>query len=613
MAEADLKPIEEINDSMWFPGSPVVVCATRLVLDTKKGELFTSAKFMNVQPDNMRSITFDVICYNESRQQIDIISDISYRGLDVERNMDFGYNRKIPVPNPETRSVEYFIRNVTNIYHQIWENEHHGRFDRILEQKSLYNSLGDYNRLFLELCARSGIDGTMLTSEPVFEEDHWLCACGAFNWGDEITCSQCKVGRDWLKKNTSIQVLENQKEYHDAEAARVKREIQSHAQSLENKDSERAEFEKRSIAYKNQLLKQEKKYKTKKVVITLLVLLAIGGIGYGVFGFLIPYINYSSALTAMSEKRYDDAIHTFESLNGFMDSEENRKKAIYAKAADYEAEKEYLKAAEQYQLLENYSDASQQYLKMMYLAASEKMDAGDYDLAVDLFLKAGTYNDADKKAEQCLSGLYREANSYLKNMKYDVALEKFKFLKERNYKDSAEKAEECTYLIANRYWNRMHYGKALTLYQSIPDYEPAVQKIEENQMLFSLISKSKDDTPSTWVSEDLICSKCKKDTLHYYLDFTENGVMVFYEKCSECGDGTSESSETREEQRYRFKIEDNILYQMDYDGKTKWYPFAEIVSLAPSSDMLSRNTKLILKDFAPDPGKTITFYGNVST
>ena len=173
MADANYKLIEEKNDSMWFEGSPVILCAMKLELNTSNSKLYTSAKFMNIQPDNLRNLSLEIICYNENREPIDRIKGVVFSGLDVERHTDFGYNRRIPVENLNTRSVEYIVVSVTNVFNQQWENEGLKPFNEKIEQKNIYEVQGDYNKQFLEICTRSGIDGTILVFEPEFKKSHY--------------------------------------------------------------------------------------------------------------------------------------------------------------------------------------------------------------------------------------------------------------------------------------------------------------------------------------------------------------------------------------------------------------------------------------------------------
>ena len=102
MPEEKIKVLEEKNSHLWFDGSPVSVYTQRLALDIDKAELFASFKLVNLQPDNLKNITFDVLCYDSLRNLIDTVYDVSYTGFDVVRNIEFGFGRRVPIPNQQT-------------------------------------------------------------------------------------------------------------------------------------------------------------------------------------------------------------------------------------------------------------------------------------------------------------------------------------------------------------------------------------------------------------------------------------------------------------------------------------------------------------------------------
>ena len=56
MAEENIKMIETQNDAMWFEGSPVAVYAVRLALNVDTGDVFTSAKFVNLYPSVLQTV-----------------------------------------------------------------------------------------------------------------------------------------------------------------------------------------------------------------------------------------------------------------------------------------------------------------------------------------------------------------------------------------------------------------------------------------------------------------------------------------------------------------------------------------------------------------------------
>lgn len=289
MAEDNVKLVEIKNDYMWFKDSPIIICAFRVAVDMKTGDMFTSAKFLNVAPFNIRAITFDIICYDQMRQPIGRLTDITYSDLDVKRNTDFGYHRKIEITDLETRNVEYIIKSVVYENGQVWNNTDSRSFDRKIDQKSIYTVQGDVNKQFRDICARSGIDGMNLVLQPVFEDDYWLCACGAFNWPDETQCSQCSVNREWLRKNTDLDFLRQRRDRQDAETQRIREQVQARENAISaNKEAERQEFEQMNAILKQEQKKQKVQKMTRGTLIAVVILIAVAVLLYCLLTFVFP-------------------------------------------------------------------------------------------------------------------------------------------------------------------------------------------------------------------------------------------------------------------------------------------------------------------------------------
>ena len=602
MADANYKLIEEKNDSMWFEGSPVILCAMKLELNTSNSKLYTSAKFMNIQPDNLRNLSLEIICYNENREPIDRIKGVVFSGLDVERHTDFGYNRRIPVENLNTRSVEYIVVSVTNVFNQQWENEGLKPFNEKIEQKNIYEVQGDYNKQFLEICTRSGIDGTILVFEPEFKKSHWLCACGGFNWNDERVCTLCGVGRSWLEKNTSIEALEKQKEFQMTEAIRIKEQIQSQVMGADDKSAMKEEFENRTKEFKKQQKKQQKKKRIRTSFIIALIIAIIGALVYFAIAFGIPYIKYTTAISNMQKENYDAAIDSFTELENFMDSNNYRIQSMYGKAMDLAEDKKYQEAADIFKKLGDYSDSKERYKKAIYDLAYKQMDELDYVSANENFRLIGDYKDSKERTEECLAGLFREANSYFENTKYETAYQKFGYLADLEYKDSKEMMQECRYIQANNDYYILRYVRALKEYNEIKGYKNVDALLEKYKMLSQIISGVTEKHDARWESGEMACPYCKKDGATYYLVFSSIGKMFFGLDCP----NKDEHKEQGNEERYLYKIEDNIIYRMDYDGKVNWYKFADIISYEKGD----KKNKLVLK--LADTGEETEFFENAS-
>ena len=124
MAKEEKKQLlEEKNIHLWFEGAPVALCTMRLELNLDANAIFAYSKMMNVQPEHIKEVTFDVICYDSVRIIVDTLTDVKYRNLDIPRNGVFGMDTPIRIRNVQTRNVEFVLKSVTTTSGQVWNNE----------------------------------------------------------------------------------------------------------------------------------------------------------------------------------------------------------------------------------------------------------------------------------------------------------------------------------------------------------------------------------------------------------------------------------------------------------------------------------------------------------
>ena len=563
MPEEKIKVLEEKNIHLWFDGSPVAVCTQRLALDIDKAELFASFKLMNLQPDNVKDIIFDVICYDTQRQVIDTLYDIAYTGFDVTRNIEFGYGRKVPVRNQQTRSVEFVLKSVINSNGHTWVNTDGRRFDIALEQESIFKTQGDLNTQFLEICTRSGIDGTTFSLQPVFHENFWLCGCGSFNWANEEICSGCGVGKKWLEKNTDLDVLQKQSGFAEQQREEIKQQYAEFEKYEKRNYVQTKEFEKRRSNYQKQLKKQKRKQHSKGIVITILILILIAAVICGIIFFVVPSVKYRAAMLDFEMYRYEDAIEKFTALGDFSDSKDFLLKSTYGYAFSLCNGNDPEKAAELFESLGNYNDAPDKYLEARYKLGEKKYNEKEYIAAADIFHSLGDYSNSPQCEKQCFSRIYRDAQGNLvANTKESLqkAYEQLTYI--GNYKKSAELLDKCTYLLGNLYYNDFQYGSAIEKYLSIPEYEDVKKILGNIRTLSDLLTSATKDKYASWQSDPIQCTECKNNDAVYCLKLGANGDIVFYAECSE-------KNKKLFEEKGKFRLENNVIKLINAENESE--------------------------------------------
>ncbi len=606
MSDNNIKILEENNTHLWFENAPMILCSSRVFLDPDQGGLFACAKFLNIQPDPITSLTVDIICYDSVRQQIDCINNYTYKGLDIERNAEFGYNRRIPLRNPDTRNVEFVLKAMTNLAGQQWVNRSADRFNINLEQKNIYALQGDLNKQFIDLCVRSGINSTKFAFAPVFEKSHWMCSCGCFNWGAELECFDCGVNRDWLRRSSNPELLakhrDSTQQYNTMNLKKYDDRLEA-----EEKQQQRAEFEERHQAYLKQQKKEKKKIgasKIKPVVIVLIILIAAAAAVFGIIKFVIPLFGYSEAQNAMSGGRYDAAITGFHQLNGFLDSDQKLLEAKYAKAESLYLSDHKINAAEIYRSIEDYSDAAQKYQQTQYEIAIQYIAEKNYIEAAAILEELGNYSNSTEKLQDCFEQIYQEANSDIKNNQVDVALRKLRYLGE--YKNANELINECKYKNAKILYAKMDYNGALNVYNEIKGYKDTDDILRSLSFLADIISASQNDTPAIWSVPEAECAICgKKNSASYSLSFGSDGKYVFRMNCTNHSSGEKIV-------RGKYKIENNIVYTDTYqNGSLQWKELLTIKSVKKLDNEIEGKNAMMIISNPFIPSKDISLYGNV--
>ena len=516
------KMLEEKNIHLWFKGSPVALCSMKLELDMNVGAIFAYGKFMNVQPESIKTMIFDIICYDSQRNVIDRLTNCAYDNMDISRNGEFGMEIPFKIQNQNTRNLEFVIQSVATTAGQVWYNFEETSFNTSLVQESIFNVQKDLHKQFIDNCTLNNIDHTKLIFQPVFDEIYWLCACGTLNWGDEDICCGCGVRKHWLIKNVQPELLQIQNMEQKSEVEKIREE----AAERERRDKERQkqEFEKRKEVYANQQRKSENKKRNSKALLLLLVVLLLGGGAYVGISYGIPYLNYNSAVQEYNNGNYDSAKEKFEGMRDYLDSEEMIKKCIYGKAESSAASGNKQAAAELFQSIMDYSDSEVRYYETLKSYADDLYNDADYMEAINVFREIERTDEENYKNSQ--QKIYNQAERELKSKKYKNAMEKFEFI--NDYKDSGEKAKECLYMLAKFDYESLKYRSALDKYNQLKGYKDVDNILKKLDILSKVISAAgSDEAPAVWNCYNVKCPICGNEA-EYVFEFYDNGKFIFF-------------------------------------------------------------------------------------
>jgi len=139
---------------------------------------------------------------------------------------------------------------------------------------------------------------------------------------------------------------------------------------------------------------------------------------------------YRTALAAMKQKRYDEAIGIFEEIRSFDDSSTMIRECHYSKAADLKKAGKYAQAIESFEAAGSYKMAEEQINDCWYQLGTLHLAAKEFDEAYKAFEEAGEYKNS---REMLLEVNYIEAKDLMRCGDKKSACELFSLIGE--YKD----------------------------------------------------------------------------------------------------------------------------------------------------------------------------------
>lgn len=608
MDENENQLINSNNECRWFKGSPLALCYMGLYKSSTSGNLFAKIKFMNVQPEQIRAVTFDVICYGIIRNEIGKIENYSIKKLEINRNECFADSDIIEIENNDTMAIDVLLKNVTAHSGEVWTNEDDSMFNIPLKQNSISSYMGRYfNKLRTEWSEKR-LKSERLLYAPCIKDDYWLCACGTLNWGVEESCCECGAELKWLTEATDVSLLRSNEEIFKKQSAKAEKSPTITPESAEELYQQRQQ---KDLQYERKnALRHKNKKKVKIITATTAVLLALVALTLGIYFILIPASNYYNAASLIDEGKYDQAIEALEALNGYGDSAEQINRAKYLKAEGLEKSGNYSEASKIFSQLGSYSDSHQRYNAVMYEYAEQQYNANEYIIALKTFISLDDYEDSASKAKQAEQAAFDAAAKLLDEKEYTEASEQF--LKISDITGSSKAIEQSNLALhkeADKLYNQNKYVDAIKIYQSISGYDHVDVTLNKLDNLTKILSTSIHigDNTSVWESVGNPCAYCHSpDTLEYHFYFKANGL---YEFDMYCPNHTEES--INKVMNGQYKIEDDKIYTLQHiGGDTKWTELAKIENITSDSTVPNKNAKLVITNpFSPK--KTLTLYGNI--
>lgn len=608
MNQTNYQIINSNNEIRWFNGSPLIICCANLYQDNDSDKLLANLRFMNIQPERLKSVTVDIICYNIIKTEISRVENYIFENLNLERNKSFGDTSFITIENTETMSIDVLLKSAVDSDGEEWINEDSQMFDIPIKQNSISSYMGRYFSKFRDLWLQEGLADDKLLYAPHIGNGYWLCVCGAFNWSVEDTCCKCSAKLNWLAENTDVSAMNR-----DENFLKRKNEKLDYATNevIENiPEQQEALYKDKKEHIKSKKEKNPKLIKKKKTITAFtVVLIILAAITFGVYYFLIPASNYYNATALISEGKYDQAIDELSKLNGYGDSEQEILRAKYLKAENLLNSGKYLEAANIFEQID-YRDSQVKYSESMYEYGKLLYSQEDYISSLKIFTSLSYYEDSSNQAKKAEKAAMDNASKILENEEYSEASELFLEIYQINKDaDALEQANSASLSQANHLYETNKYVEALRIYESLSGYDHVDVILKKLDSLKNILSTSihLGEKSSVWENTTMQCTMCHTASLTYQFFFSDNGTYEFYRYCS-----IHNTEDNYEVIKGQYKIEDDIIYTLQHNGgSTEWTELAVIENISLDSSISSKNARLVMTNPFDKKHTSISLYGNI--
>lgn len=285
--------LEEETDRILQGSVPVILERTKLLKD-EEGKLFLSCQFVSVADKPISAMLVDVLCADVWRVNLQPIKGFQYLDLLSKRDIPFGEDVIIPIPDRNTRVVAVTVQKIVLADGTLFSHTEDNM--RIPEGKPLTQVL---NEELLEEYRRRTINRAQYVPSDLGQT--WFCACGAINRRDEEKCHICggvlsqlieELNTDNLRKciisTRQAQIEEEERKRAREEVVRAEREKEKQLR-LEHEKQIRLQREKeaaeRNLIAKESALRasaeaaeKKKRHKKTAIAVALAIVVLIAGV-----------------------------------------------------------------------------------------------------------------------------------------------------------------------------------------------------------------------------------------------------------------------------------------------------------------------------------------------
>ena len=177
-----------LPQNLYADEMPVVISAGSLLKDNMTGKVLAQLKIKNIGDRAIKALTVRLHMFDIASKPLGGSFEYQYLDLDVQRDMEFGTQTPISLPDHTARSYSVSVVHIIFSDNEEWVNQNENcDWKQLPKYVDLIQGLGsaalakEYEIKFGEACKQI----------PVQQDDLWICACGHINHQSEEICHYC--------------------------------------------------------------------------------------------------------------------------------------------------------------------------------------------------------------------------------------------------------------------------------------------------------------------------------------------------------------------------------------------------------------------------------------
>ena len=401
MADNRLTTLVKKSELQYVEGSPLLLEANALYLDTVSNNCIAQIKWKSIDPRIVKAVMIELDGFDAFDQSLEPVT-FQYGNLTITQGTEFGDKVAIPVSSRSMVRYNVILKAVSFADGTVWHSEKSNKLLPLPKSKPQVLD-GEFFEQYKRDLSKKGIR-IAADFQPQSVSGLWQCGCGSWQY-DNSPCLKCRATQEVLSSLSDQNTLEsnlsaykaeqerlrieNEKKAEEARIAREKAEIERKRQEEEQA---RRRAEQMRVAEREARRAKKKKNRTLAIIAVFAVIAVVAFVV--VTKIVIPSGHYSQGETAYQAGKYEDAYNAFVEAGDYQDAHERAQESAYSQGELLFNQGQYEQAFNFFGLAGEYGSAATQQANSALAQADKLIQMQDYSNAAKWYSSAGDRSKA---------------------------------------------------------------------------------------------------------------------------------------------------------------------------------------------------------------------------